>query len=436
MKWSLSSLLRTLAWMAAGLSVLAIGLGRSAPRARPSYQAFAVRYHGVNMHCGVDQELQPCFLDRETGQIVRVGFPPQDAMDYAICSPWRDQRGEFQAVARWMRRGGSESDYLPQGFGVARFTVPEGRLIERVVLDHVPVGDPCWVPGGPPRIVFSAGDGTIYGYNFEESNRDPFEDTPDCGKTQPLEWRITPPGDGLLYIKDLVWPAEAKLGRRLIASLSYREDVNGKAEMSCPRLWWLELSEDATAIVGAGPLMGPDGDDDKGAAGGPEQRLPNIAATAEGDLALAYLSRQSSQTLWELCVASIMINPATGAPTVRHGSIQNVSGSFLPSAPAFSADGRWVYGIRNHDLGTSRLVVQRFPATDALAQADGAPRRPGVVRAEPVLLSSATVPPAAGGLPQPVSPRAEPAPLLGWANLGVFVPDWLVKMGMERHAGE
>ena len=35
MKWSLSSILRTLTWMAAGLSVLAIGLGRYAPRTRP-----------------------------------------------------------------------------------------------------------------------------------------------------------------------------------------------------------------------------------------------------------------------------------------------------------------------------------------------------------------------------------------------------------------
>ena len=81
---------------------------------------------------------------------------------------------------------------------MARFTVPEGRLIDRIKLDHVPVGDACWVPGVTPRIIFSAGDGNLYGYEFGESNADGFDEARDCAKTHPITWRTTPPGTGLL----------------------------------------------------------------------------------------------------------------------------------------------------------------------------------------------------------------------------------------------
>ena len=166
-----------------------------------------------------------------------------------------------------------------------------------------------------------------------------------------------------------------------------------------------------------------------------EQRLPNIVATADGDLALAYLSRESSQSLWDLRVASITIDPATGVPTVGRGRSQGLAGGFLPSTPTFSADGRSVYGIRNHDRIGSQLVARRFSVTDVLAQADGAPRRPGLARAEPAILDSGTAVPITGVLREPGRPRAE-STLLGWANLGIFDPNWLVKVGAGRHAGE
>ena len=90
-----------------------------------------------------------------------------------------------------MKRAGKEFDYLPQDFGVARFTVPEGRLIDRVKLDHVPIGDPCWVPGVTPRILFSAGDGYLYRYEFEESNARPFWMKP-ATVPEPSRWRGGP----------------------------------------------------------------------------------------------------------------------------------------------------------------------------------------------------------------------------------------------------
>jgi hypothetical protein len=435
MKWPLSSILRTLTWLAVGLGVLAVGLGRSVPRTHPTYREAAVRYHGVNMHCCTEQEPHPCFLDRETGQILHLEFSPEDSLDYAVCSPWCDERGQFQAVGRWMKRAGRASDYLPQDFGVARFTVPEGRLIDRVKLDHVPVGDACWVPGGTPRIIFSSGDGNFYTYEFGASRRDPFDEARDGARTQLVAWRTAPPGTGLLYIRDLVWPADAKLGGRLIASISYRELVNGEPRMCQPELWWLQLSDDATAVEAAGRLTVPDPEDDRSAEAATEQRLPNIVTTADGDLGLAYLSRKGSRSLWELRVAPITIDPATGVPSVGCGRSQGLAGGFLPSAPTFSADGRSVYGIRNHDWTNSQLVARRFSVTDVLAQADGAPRRADRAGAEPAIADSGTMVPITGILRAPGAPRAE-STLLGWANLGIFDPNWLVKIGAGRHAGK
>ena len=299
----------------------------------------------------------------------------------------------------------------------------------------MPIGDPCWVPGVTPRILFSAGDGYLYRYEFGESNTEPFDEARDSARTQPVAWRTTPPGTGLLYIRDLIWPAEAKLGGRLFASISYREYVAGKPRMSIPELWWIQLSDDVTAVVAAGRLALLDPEDNQGAGGPIEQRLPNIVATADGDLALAYLSRASNHSLWDLRVASITIDPVTGVPTVGRGRSQGLAGGFLPSTPSFSADGRSVYGIRPLDGTGSQLVARRYPVTDVLALADGALPRPGLVRAEPAILDSGTTVPITGVLREPGRPRAE-STLLGWANLGIFDPSWLVKSGEWRHAGE
>ena len=157
--------------------------------------------------------------------------------------------------------------------------------------------------------------------------------------------------------------------------------------------------------------------------------------TGNGDLALAYLSRKGSRSLWELRVASISIDPATEVPTVGRGRSQGLAGGFLPSAPTFSADGRSVYGIRNHDQIHSQIVARRFSVADVLAQANGAPRRADRAGAEPAIVNYGTVVPITQVVPAPGRPRAE-STLLGWADLGIFDPNWLVKVGAGRHAGE
>jgi hypothetical protein len=394
---------------------VAIGLGRSAPRTPAVHQAAAARFQALNMRCTPEQEAHPCFLDRQTGQVFRLDMPEGEILDYAACSPWRDEHGQFQVVGRWMNRSDRPGPHLPQEFGLARCSLPEGKVLDRVPLEQTPIGEPCWSPGLLPRIVFPSGDGHIYRYDFAEPDRPPGEVRPP-NQPQRVEWGIAPPGAGMVYVRDLVWPTEEALGGRLIASLCYVERRSGTPRMSGPELWWLQLSPDQAVIEAAGRLTGPaarDRSDSQDEAF--EERLPNVAATADGRLMLVYLSRTSRQPDWDLRVASIAIEPATGVPVIRHGSSRHAGTGFVASAPTFSVDGRWVYGVRGNELGGVPLTLRRLPVT------------------APLLAYSEAIP-----IPrQPARPPAEPGPLFGfgWVDLGRLTPNRLVEVASPRHAG-
>jgi hypothetical protein len=409
-------LLRTLGLAAIVLVAVAVALGRSAPPTLPVRHAAAVRFQAINMRCTPEQEAQPCFLDRQTGQVLRLQMPPGEILDYAACSPWRDERGQFQAVGRWLNRSSKQYSFLPQNFGLARVSLPEGKVLDRIPLEQIPIGEPCWIPGRTPRILFPSGDGQIYRYDFSEPG-------PPEGEarhpTQPrrVEWGIAQPGAGLAYIRDLTWPTQEALGGRLIAALCYLEPGKGREKPSLkgPELWWLQLSPDQRVIEAAGRLGDPaardgsDGEDPEF-----EERLPSVAATVHGDLALVFLSRPIGQQEWDLHVASIAIEPATGVPAVRPGSSRRIGSRFVCSAPTVSVDGRWIYGVHDHELGSVQLTLRRFPVTaTVLAQGEVIPIPTG-----------------------PAGTRAEPAPLFGWADLAPWTSNRLVEVARWRHAGE
>src|SRR6185437_2149409 len=76
-----------------------------------------------------------------------------------------------------------------------------------------------------------------------------------------------------------------------------------------------------------------------------EERLPNVAATGDGGLVLAYLSRSGLQQGWRLCLAPIDVDPKTGNPSVDEASVRRVSSMLTPTLPTFSNDGQWVYAL-------------------------------------------------------------------------------------------
>jgi hypothetical protein len=414
-------LVRALGLAALALVVVAIALGRSAPRT-PLHLGEAVRFQALNMRCTPEQEAQPCFLDRQTGQVLRLEMPAGEILDYAACSPWRDEHGQFQAVGRWINRLDKRYFYLPQDFGLARFSLPDGKVLDRIQLEQIPVGEPCWVPGQASRILFPSGDGRLYRYDFSEPGTPPsLGQGRQPAQPQPVEWGIAPPGIGPVYVRDLTWPTEPALRGCLIVSLCYlergREPGRDRPAMTGSELWWLRLSPDETVIEAAGRLTDPAARDrssqeDRGF----EERLPNVAATADGARMLVYLSRPCGQEEWDLSVASIAIEPATGVPAIRPGTSRRVGTGFVASTPTFSVDGRWIYGVRSHELGGVRLALRRFPTTPTLlAQAQSEvipiPRRPDRT---------------GGGA----------AALFGWADLVPFSPNRLVEVARWRHPGK
>src|SRR4051794_5941626 len=111
MSLSLSSLLRTLAWAAIGIVVIAIGLGHCRPKEVRFRREAAPRYQSINGRYFPGIESKERLLDRETGALLQVEFPDGDLLDHTVCSPWRDERGQYHMVSRWLSRSGNGGDY-------------------------------------------------------------------------------------------------------------------------------------------------------------------------------------------------------------------------------------------------------------------------------------------------------------------------------------
>jgi hypothetical protein len=299
-----------------------------------------------------------------------VALPASDQVDCAVCSPWRDEEGESQVVGRWIHRQGPRQ--LVENIGLARYALPSGRILDRVPLDVVPVGHPCFFPGKAARVLFAAGNGRLYQYSFEnEDGTTATRDEDDEHAPQPLAWRAGGLDERGTVVIDPVWPRDPRLGGRLLVSLTHLEKHGDRPVFGPTQLWWLQIDRAGTQIEAAGQLVRR-----REVSAGislDEERLPNVAATADGSLVLAYLRRRDTLDAWYLCLAPIEIDPKTGAPTVDEANVHRGSSPLRPTLPMFSTDGQWVYA-----LPRVRAVdehIERFSVGRALAK--GAAPAPG-----------------------------------------------------------
>ncbi len=178
---SLVALVRPVALVGVALTILAIaiGRGRSAPGAdrRPA----PPRHHVINAFDLSRPGLGSKLLDAQAG--VLVPLPLDYAIEHAACSPWVDDRGRAQMVGRCKdRRGHGALRRGVRSYGLARFTIPDGELLDHVPLDILPASRPCWFPGTTARVLFAAGDGRLYRYDFGGE-----------GCPRPLAWRAEMP---------------------------------------------------------------------------------------------------------------------------------------------------------------------------------------------------------------------------------------------------
>jgi hypothetical protein len=376
---SSTALLRLILPGMAGLGIAAVLLGQCVPKpqdeppigprspAPPRYHWFKIGWSAQGAHGRY-------LLDAETGAILT--FPRSTAvevLDLLRCSPWRDGRGQFHLIGRWHDGVAAGVEYSPRTFGLVRCTFPAGKILDRVALDPVPTEAPCWSPDASDRVLYAAGDGRLYSYQLPaaEGPRGSAEAMP----PRPLRWEIDPPGDGPIHLQDLCWPGAPALGGRLLVALNPWD--NPSRAYRGLQLWWLQLGPDGTAIVAAGRLLQPDGDD--APARRVVERLPSVGTARDGTPLLAYLTRARGQDAQELWVAPIMIDATSGAPRVLAAGRRKLAEGCEAAAPAFSADGRWVYAARRHvGSGTrlERFALERFAVAPA-AEAAASGVRPG-----------------------------------------------------------
>ena len=358
MRVSLFGLIRLTVVVGVVASTVAVGIARLQPSPSRFRLAAPPHYGVINGFVLTDVPSVPGLLDPRTGKISPCPLPKGVVLDYATCSPWQDDSGEFQVVGRWMRLEGEGSAEHCIGIGLARYALPSGRVLNRCEMDVVPSSHPCWSPDTDARVIFAGADGVLYRMDFQ----DELDGSSDDGRTMepaPITWRC-PPGPRVV-VRDPVWPTEPRLKGRMIVSLS----IGGSPQASAipvTRLWWLELSRDFSSIVAAGPLAVDDAA--KTTKEDQDERFPNLASTPDGSLVLSYLAKSQQSNDGTLRAAYLTVTPsgdteratASSSPRIVPGSCRTLTLNHRAELCPFSADGRWIFGVVSEHGQSPRVV--------------------------------------------------------------------------------
>ena len=103
-------------------------------------------------------------IDRVSGSSNLVPLPDEDQWGLLSVSPWSDAEGKSEVVGHCHSLAAALDGH--PFWGLARLSLPEGRVIDRVKLDLLPSGRLCWLPERPGEILFAAGDGQFYRCGF------------------------------------------------------------------------------------------------------------------------------------------------------------------------------------------------------------------------------------------------------------------------------
>jgi hypothetical protein len=357
------TLKRLIALAVLALMALSIALGRQRPTPVGIRRPSPPRYHVLSSYEMYHTNLPIQLLDTQTGRVQPLARPPGDAIDCTACSPWTDERGQAQLVARWSRIAKREIGNSAEAFGLARFTVPEGKIIERIPLETLPASRPCWFPGEAARILFAGGDGQLYRYDFDEGPGRPIDRMKDPRPVQHVPWRTTTPVPPRLFISTPSWPTDPRLGGRILVSIMDYSRTAERKNLQGVQLWWLELDPTGTAIAAAGRMETP-----AAAASGTideDERLPVLATAPGGTLVMAYLASAGDHWGWQLRLAEVMIDPARGSPIVTPGTVRTLALGCIATTPFFSPDGRWVHAVVTAESDPDRIA--RFDVAEVLA---------------------------------------------------------------------
>lgn len=345
------------------LTAIAIVIGRHQV-ATPELRSPAISpYQAVSDHLFQSSEPGVHLLDTRSGVLERIRLPDADRIEYAACSPWRDSQGRVHLIGLWKELQGSHI----RSMGLARYALPGGEVLDRVVMDVIPGSPLCWYPGTSLRVLFAGWDGQLYQLSFDPAESRPGSQADDPQRPRPLRWRIPPLNLGRFLLADPTWPSDPRLGAKIIASVIFVQDSDLERPRTRTQLWWFRLGADGSAVEEAGRLIVPEPSDPGKSI--LEERLPSIATTPAGDLVLAYLVRRSGDLTLQLRLAPLSIDRTTGVPQVDESDAVDLAGGRASSPPIFSQDGRWVYTIPRTDRVPQNAT--RFSVTEVLASRPG-----------------------------------------------------------------
>ncbi len=374
MTFSFGSMLRLAVLMAVGCTILAVGVSRLDPPKVVKRFPRPVTHYNINDYFLNVQDRNPRWIDSETGGMTLSSVVADDVLEVASCSPWVDETGHHQAVGRWSNRTLQGPNTVSHEFGLARFSFPDGRILNQISSEMYPISPPCWFPGTRARVLFAAGDGKLYHYAFESDSPtsapgeplEPFDSEP-----VPLTWNAPKPEGGDVLICEAAWPGDARMGGRLVVSIRVQEvGADGARRFSRTQLWWLKLNHSGTQIIEAGPLV--DHDLGKTVAERSDERSPTVAALPDGSLGLAYTRQAEGGSDWSVCLARLTTDADHHLVPSLESRTRVMTGGSHPAPLAFSSDGRWLNALVG-DSESDEAVV-RFPTIDGpIAQADPAP---------------------------------------------------------------
>jgi hypothetical protein len=377
----LSGLVRLSWFVMLGSVATAVAVGRYYVPEGRHLRREAVALREVNGYLVGDESPGCRFLDPETGRYARMAIPGGDSLLFAQVTPWRDGRGRSQVVGRWMGR--DRGDGGARGFGLARYSYPSGEVIDRIPVEVAPAAPPAWFPDLSARLIYAGTDGRLYRLAFED------EEGRSAGRDEelrpvPLSWQCTPPGVGRVHVEDPSFLTVPALRGRLVVAIRQQADLPDGRVFLPSQIWWLELNPRATAIVAAGRLTVPDVAKDPMPV--VEERMPSIAAAADGTPMLAYLSRAGGYHDWQIRLGPVTIDPETRAPKAVVADSLLIAEKSAAVAPAFSPDGRWLNGVilpeRSRSEAERFAVVGAREAVELARRAGG--QEPGPIPADRV----------------------------------------------------
>jgi hypothetical protein len=295
-------------------------------------------------------KLEYQLIDRTTGAIAGLTLPPEPAWSLLSVSPWRDQDGNLQAVGRWVCRQEGQEAFC--GLGLLR--LPDMTVRNRVSLDVLPTGKPCWMPGRVGEILFSAGNGELYrcnigdhsqGKNDDKSARSDGRKEREFLPPRAVTWEARLPGSGVMYLNDPAWSSEPSVRHLVFVALSELERRDDKPSILPSKIWWLVMNDEGDAIVDAGRLT--ERTSGASALDPSFERMPTVVVGPTGKICLVYLTRNSTENTWQLRSGTIELDPGTSLPRIeRDRDAKRVDGERLaPASLVVSADGESVHAI-------------------------------------------------------------------------------------------